>query len=359
MKNALCNFAIHHLHLISMHKKLRFFLLLLVAAGSGYGQRSEFKSNFIYTKGQDPILNRWRLKSGCLQSLKADASNTLATNICDCYVNTLDGYFTKKEYQKFTSHGVIDLKGLTNSDLVFKARIDSCYKGSGQTILLQAQSFTEESVNSCIDNIQKNSNKTLDSNKVKNFCSCQFELIKSKKLSDKEYAAISDPNSLLFFEIMFKCGDPFGDEIAGSSKNWTANSVSDITGPPSDSIQVLNMNGMTFVKLKIGSFVQFWLFDTGASDLLISKEMEETLKADNVIKDKNYKGIKEYEMANGIIDTCRTYTIDGIRIGSYYLNNITVAASDKAKRNIVGKSLINKFSSWMLNNKNNTLILNK
>jgi hypothetical protein len=334
-------------------------LLFCLISISAYSQRSEFKSNFIYTKGQDPILNRWRLKADCLRSLKADGANRVATNICDCYVNSLDGYFTKKEYQKFTTRGVVNIQGLINSDPVFKARIDSCYKGSGQTILLQAQSFTEESVNSCIDNIQKNSNKTLDSAKLKNFCSCQFELVKTKKLSDKEYDAVNDPNSLLFFEIMFKCGDPFAEDIAASLKNWTIHSIADITGPASDSIHVLNMNGMTFVKLKIGSFVQFWLFDTGASDLLISKEMEETLKAEGVITDKNYKGVKEYEMANGIIDTCRTYNIDGIRMGNYYLNNITIAASDKAKRNIVGKSLINKFSSWMLNNKNNTLILNK
>ena len=342
-----------------MSNKLLFSLILVFISISANSQRNDFKSNFIYTKGQDPILNRWRLKADCLRSLKADETNDVVANICDCYVNSLDGYFTRKEYQKFTSRGVVDIQGLINSDPIFKDRIESCYKGSGRTILLQAQSFTEESINACIDNIQKNSNKTLDSNKLKNFCSCQFDLVKSKKLSDKEYAAVSDPNSLLFFEIMFKCGDPFAEDIATHLKNWTVNSVSEITGPASDSIQVLNMNGMTFVKLKIGSFVQFWLFDTGASDLLISKEMEEALKAENVITDKNFMGIKEYEMANGIIDTCRTYNIDGIRIGNYYLKNITVAASDKAKRNIVGKSLINKFSSWMLNNKDNTLILNK
>jgi hypothetical protein len=64
-------------------------------------------------------------------------------------------------------------------------------------------------------------------------------------------------------------------------------------------------------------------------------------------------------MANGTIDTCRKYVVNNIRIGKFFVNNVTVAVTDKGKRIIAGKSLLNKFSTWILNNQNSTLVLSK
>ena len=340
-----------------MPLKLVLFIILIFCFLVPEAQ-NRTNTNFIYTKDGKPILNRWKLKASCLKGLNKDNTDKEALSICECQLNRLDGYFTAKEYRKFTKDRIVDLSGLINSNNVFKDSFSTCFTSTGKTILLQAEASTEGSIEACINSLKNSSNKNLDTNQVKNFCACQFELIKTKKLTDKEVEFINDPNSLLFFEIMFKCGDPFLDKKS-ETKGWTTNSDKDITGPSSDTINVLNMGGMTFVKKKIGSMIQFWLFDTGATDLLITKEMEETLKNENVITTGNYTGTKEYEMANGVVDTCRTYKLNGIRIGEFFLDNVTVAVSDKAKRIIAGKSLINKFSSWAINNKNNTLILNR
>lgn len=114
---------------------------------------------------------------------------------------------------------------------------------------------------------------------------------------------------------------------------------------------------MTYVKLKVGSLVQIWLFDTGATDLLITNEMAETLKEEKVIGDENYLGIGEYEMANGVVDSCKKYRINNIRIGHFSIDNVIVAVSEKGKRIIAGKALFNKFARWTLNNEENNLIL--
>lgn len=170
--------------------------------------------------------------------------------------------------------------------------------------------------------------------------------------------AISDPNSLLFFEIMYKCGDPFL-ENTDIDINWSQQSANDITGPASDTINILNIQGMTYLTIKTGSLVQVWLFDTGASDLLITKDMETQLKKENIISEQNYLGTGEYEMANGMIDTCRKYKMNNIQLGKFIIDNVVVAVSDKARRIIVGKGLLNKFSNWSLNNSDNKLILTK
>lgn len=318
---------------------------------------SQSNTNFIYSKEGKPVLNKWSLRKNCLKSLNKGLNDTEAVSICDCQINKLDRHFTNKEYKKFTNGALIDLNALISQDSIFEKEFGSCVTSTGKSQLLSVEADALGALEACIINTKKSSNKSLDPERVKNFCSCQLELIKTRKLTDKEIASLSDPNSLIFLETMFKCGSPFAESTSGNE--WTLESEKDITGPASDSINVLNMTGMTFVKIKTGSLVKFWLFDTGASDMLITKDMEETLQSEKVITADNFTGIKEYEMANGIVDTCRTYKINGVKIGRYSIDNVIIAVSDKAKRIIVGKSLINKFSSFMIINNNNTLILNR
>lgn len=294
----------------------------------------------------------------CLRSMNKDRSDPVALNVCECYVNKIDGHFTLKEYKKHTSKGIVNLEKLINEDSLFKNDLDKCFAASGKSILLSAEGFSDRSIARCVEGLQKATNKKLDTNKLKEFCSCQLELIKEKKLSDDEIMTANDPNSLFFFEVSCKCGDPFAEKEE-LDKAWNTDMSKFIRGPLSDTISILTLNGMSYLKLKIGSLIKIWLFDTGASDMLINKEMEAILQKENIITDKNYLGIGEYEMANGVIDSCRRYSVDDIRIGKYHVDNIIIAVSDKAKRTILGRSLLNKFSSWALDNKTNTLILHK
>ena len=116
---------------------------------------------------------------------------------------------------------------------------------------------------------------------------------------------------------------------------------------------------MTYVKARIGNKEQVWFFDIGASDLLIDKDTQEQLKEEKVMTAENYMGIGEYEMANGMVNTCRKYRIDNVKIGKFTLNNMMVAVTDKGKRIIVEKALMNKFSQQILSNKENSLVLSK
>jgi Aspartyl protease len=316
------------------------------------------QDDFIRSREGNPILNRRQLMASCLKGLHKDRSDKTAYSICKCETDKLDWYFTEKKYRKYTKNNVIDIAGLIKSDSLIEKEIERCYINSGQTTLLQAESFEDEFISNCKKWIQKSTEKTLDINRVTNFCNCQLELVKAKKISDTEMQTLSNPNSLLFYEMMYKCGDPFSEKST-LENNWSAKAEKDVTGPMIDTIKILSMNGMTYVKIKIGTVIQIWLFDTGATDLLINKDMEETLKKENIITASNYIGIGEYEMANGMIDTCRKYKISNIQIGQFTINNITVAVTDKGKKIIVGKALMNKFSKWVLNNQNNTLILAK
>lgn len=327
-------------------------MLILVATPSR-GQEE-----FIRTKEGYKILKRWGMIMNCLKSLHKDRSDEAAFSVCQCMVDKFDGHFTRKQYNRHTSGGVINISELIEEDTALKQQIQECYTASGKTVLLQAEGFEEEFVAQCKESLQKNTEKQLDPEKLDNFCRCQLQMVKEKKLTDAELKALSNPNSLLFYEVMYKCGNPLGNK-GDATTEWTTEIAKDIDGPGSDTIHTLTIDGMTYVKIRIGSSLQVWLFDTGASDLLINTDMESALKQEQVITPASYRGTGEYEMANGMIDTCRKYVVNGVRIGRYTLNNVMVAVTDKGKRIIAGKGLLNKFSSWSLNNQESMLILNK
>ena len=313
---------------------------------------------YIKTKEGRVIMKRSGLINTCLKSLHKDETDATAMEICECEVNKLDGHFTYKQYKRYEKNNIIDLNALFKEDSAFEKQINACYTNSGKTALLQAEGFENDFINSCVQNIQKNSEKKLDTNRVVNFCSCELDLVRTKKVSDAELVTLSNPNSIFFYEVMSKCGNPFSSEQKGKG-NWDACIGMDINGPEIDTISVLNMDGMTYIKAKTGSMVQVWLFDTGSTDLLISKDMELELKNENILNEKGYIGIGEYEMANGAIDTCRKYRIDNVQIGKFRVNNVIVAVTDKGRKIIIGRSLLNKFSNWILDNKKSVLILSK
>ena len=312
--------------------------------------------NNIYTKEGRPILNRRQLVNNCLQSLSKERTDKTALAICECQTAKLDRRFTGKQYKLHTKKNVIDLTALVQADSLVGKEIQDCYTASGQSILLQAESFEDQFLAECRKSIEGSSEKTLDADRVNSFCQCQLQLVKTKKLTDGEMHTLSNPNSLLFFEMMYRCGSPFTRK-EDAERNWAPSAASDVKGPAMDTMEVLTLNGMTYVKAKVGSLVQVWLFDTGASDLLINTETEATLKAENVLTAANYLGIGEYEMANGTIDTCRRYKVNGVQIGNFTVDNVVVSVSEKGKRIIVGKALLNKFRHWSLSNQENKLLL--
>jgi len=336
-----------------LFKYCSFLLLAVLPLTTLFAQ-----NDFIHTKEGFSILRKRELINDCLNSLHKDRSDATALSICECQVSKLDWHFTKKQYKQFTNGSTIYIDKLLESDSALKSEIDQCYTGSGKTTLLQAEGFEDEFIDKCKQSIQQSTERKLDDNRLNAFCRCQLNMVKTKKLTDADMQTLSNPNSLLFYETMYTCGNPFAEQD-NLDNTWSEAVAKDINGPLSDTIHVLNMNGMTYLKMKTGSMVQFWLFDTGSSDLLINKDMETTLKAESIIKDENYLGTGQYEMANGMVDTCRKYTISGVRVGKFTLDNVVVAVTDKGKKIIAGRSLLNKFTNWIIDNKSNTLVLTK
>ena len=328
-------------------------LFLLCTCSWCFGQE-----DYIYTADGKTITSRRDLISDCLLSLKKDKNNKAALSICNCQADKLNFYFSTQQLKKFTKKNVIDLAGMIDSDSIKKKQVQDCFSNSNKTALLQAEGFRDEMIKDCIKNIQKTNKEKTDTTHIRKFCECQVEFIRNKKITDSDLDKLSNENSAIYYEIVYNCGHPLSIN-PGINLSWNENLEKDISGPAVDTIKVLSLNGDTYLRIKIGTTSDIWLFDTGASGFLITKEMEKQLIAEKILSPANYKGIGEYEMANGSVDSCRKYIINNIQIGKFKVNNITISVTDKGKKIIAGKNLFNKFKSLTLDNKNDLLILHK
>jgi hypothetical protein len=313
---------------------------------------------FINSKEGRKLMNKGFVITQCLKAMGKDRTDKTALAICECQVNKIDGRFTNKQIRENTYGFRIDLDRLIKKDPQLNNEMQDCYSASGVSFLLQATNAPSDFMNACMKNMLKTTNKKYDTSVLKKFCLCQMEIVKSRKMNDSAFITFSDPNSLSYYELLYKCGDPFFNKDS-VSKNWNTSSYLDIKGPEADTLSVLNFHGMTFVKARLGSDLKIWLFDTGASDLLITAEMEQQLRNEKLLDDSLFLGIEEYEMANGTIEVCKKYKLNQFQIGKFTIDNIVVAVTQKGKRIIMGKTVLNKFSSWIFNNQNNTIILKK
>jgi hypothetical protein len=209
-----------------------------------------------------------------------------------------------------------------------------------------------------MENLRLKSEKPLNDSVAAVFCNCAANIIEQRKLTIERFDELLNPSSLLYNEISYKCGSPY-IKASDFARDWKASNVNDITGPDIDSVQVISIMGMHKIKIRIGDEVRVWLIDSGASDLLISDEFAKTLKAKGLFSELDFMGEGQYVLADDRIISCKRYKIDGLQLGHLKVNNVILSVSREARVFLVGKSLLNKFSAWSLDNKNNLLILKK
>lgn len=100
------------------------------------------------------------------------------------------------------------------------------------------------------------------------------------------------------------------------------------------------------------------VFDTGASDVTISSVEANFMFKNGYLSEKDIKGKKYYQIANGQISEGTTITLREVKIGDAVLHNVdaSVVKSQKAPL-LLGQSAMERFGTITIDNQNNTLII--
>jgi len=125
------------------------------------------------------------------------------------------------------------------------------------------------------------------------------------------------------------------------------------------SIQLMKLGGVYFIPVSIGNITDNFVLDSGASDVLISVEMEKRLIQNGIIKKVDYLENGLYKVANGNIVECRRLIIPKLKIGDFTIENVPASVGIGQSPLLLGKSVLDKFSKWSINNLTQTLDVSK
>ena len=100
------------------------------------------------------------------------------------------------------------------------------------------------------------------------------------------------------------------------------------------------------------------IFDTGASDVTISSVEANFMLKNGYLADKDIKGKRYYQVANGQINEGTVITLREVKIGDAVLHNVdaSVVKSQKAPL-LLGQSAMERFGTITIDNESNKLII--
>lgn len=111
------------------------------------------------------------------------------------------------------------------------------------------------------------------------------------------------------------------------------------------------------LKIKFGKIIKTYILDSGASDMSIDTETFQYLNNTNQLKIENRLSDARYQLADGSIVQFKR-----VRIPSFSINDVTVKDIDativqNGKPLLLGKSFLDSFKSWKIDNVKNVLVL--
>ena len=313
----------------------------------------------IRTSDGDALESRSYLMQKCLEGLKADKLNSTAVEICTCRMELIDGRFTSPQvikYQRRYKDSAIGM--LIKDDKSFAKELENCIGKNSYTSFLKIPASAQRFKDSCKASFKRSLEEKYNEAHIDKFCDCSVNVLKEKNLTEKEFENLFDVNSLLFNEVNYYCGNPV---IIANSNKWQANNKDDVAGTVNtDTIKMIAMGGMQKFKIRIGNFTRIAMLDCGATDILLPAELMNRFLADSALSNElKFMDIGKYEMANGTTIECKRYLLGKLYLGKFTISNIVLASTEKPVTILIGRTLLNKFRKWNVDNENNLLILEK
>lgn len=129
-----------------------------------------------------------------------------------------------------------------------------------------------------------------------------------------------------------------------------------IQGANSQSIPLKKKGNLYTIELRIGGRNFEYIVDSGASDINISKSTEDYLVDMGIIRSTDYLRPQIYTLADGSQKEYRRVMIPKILLAGIIVENVSASISDDDNHPLLlGKSFLDKFSFWKINNEKVTV----
>lgn len=148
-----------------------------------------------------------------------------------------------------------------------------------------------------------------------------------------------------------KDNDPFAPQNFQKKTVIVANSSN------TSNIKLEKQNGVFNLWATIGTIKKQFVLDTGASDISISEETERELIDAGLINKSNYLIPSLYKLADGSIIQCRRLLLPSFKIGTFTITNVKASVVGEGAPMLLGKSFLDQFKKWSIDNITQTLNL--
>ena len=191
------------------------------------------------------------------------------------------------------------------------------------------------------------------------YCICAINKLYDSGFTFADLGKIEEEDSETFNEIAIPCVSLMLEK-KGSDDVSNDYLPEDIVGEVNKSVVSLTdyMGKGYKLKLTIENIPKYFLFDTGASDLVINTDLERELLLNGSLKREDYLGKEMYEMANGELEEAQLVRLNNIKIGDYVVNNVIAAIIENGSL-LCGQSFFAKFRKWEFSAEKSEIILYK
>lgn len=310
----------------------------------------------MYTSDSVAIAERADFMNSCTsaaakKTMEIDGLVVDADKYCGCVCDEVMPTFHSSDlYKAMNSGKLIEL--LLNDDN--RSKLMACVESNLE--VQESYKFDNDSklakdlaVVSCVDEITKDtSGIAWTKDQATSYCQCAMDRLYAKGYTYKDLLEIEDENSIAFNEIAVPCV-PEGiteeeDEVANEYE------LGDIKGRRSScKVPLIKaLDGSYKVKITIGKSSKYFLFDTGASDMMIDSTTFNNMKENGDLKGAKLAGTNTYIMADDSEMEAKLYEIDNVKIGKFKVNNVIIAVSQSGSP-ICGTSFLDKFKNWKFN----------
>ena len=217
-------------------------------------------------------------------------------------------------------------------------------------------------IKSCVIEAKSNLevNELFTDNQIYSYCSCSIEKLINEGYTMGQLNKIEDENSEIYNEITLPCIEEFLNEEEYTDAFVNKYIKDDISGGEyMTEIKLIDLLGYGYkIKINIDGVVKYFLFDTGASDLIIDSDMERELILNGSIKKEDYLNEKEFILADNSTVNARVIRLNNIKIGDFVVDNVIVSVIDGGSL-LCGLGLLNKFRKWDFIKDSETIIIYK
>lgn len=122
-------------------------------------------------------------------------------------------------------------------------------------------------------------------------------------------------------------------------------------------VKMRKADGVYHVPCKINGTEMEFIFDTGASDIMMSLTEALFLKKQGKLTDDDFIGTKQYQIADGSIHEGAVVVLHKVQIGDWELNDVQASIVDNMEAPLLlGQSVLAKFGKISIDYNKNEII---